>query len=112
MRQAKSSTDTHATPSPVKQRAEEFPAQSCNKLWILLLKESDSVVFFIRFRFLQLICHHHLRKTPGFSSLLLGGGIYLRQTPQACVKAPASQETGVWPGGQKIQMGMLFNHLW
>ena len=39
------------------------------------------------------------------------GGMYLRQTPQACVKAPASWETGVWPGGRTIRMGVLTNHL-
>jgi hypothetical protein len=40
------------------------------------------------------------------------GGMYLRQTPQARAKAPASWETGVWPGGHTIQMGVLTNHLW
>ncbi len=39
------------------------------------------------------------------------GGMYLRQTPQACAKAQASQETGVWPGGRTIRMGVLTNHL-
>ena len=38
-------------------------------------------------------------------------GMYLRQTPQACAKAPASWETGVWPGGRTIRMGVLTNHL-
>jgi hypothetical protein len=39
------------------------------------------------------------------------GGMYQRQTPQACAKAPASWETGDWPGGRTIQMGVLTNHL-
>ena len=30
------------------------------------------VVFIPRLRVLQLVCHHHLRQTPGLSSLLLG----------------------------------------
>ena len=40
------------------------------------------------------------------------GGMYLRQTPQACAKAQPSRETGVWPGGCTIWMGVLTNHLW
>ena len=67
------------------------------------------VVFITRLRVLQLVYRHHLRQTFGLSSLLLGG--HVCQTPQACVKAPASWETGIWPGGRTIRMGVLTNHL-
>jgi hypothetical protein len=32
-----------------------------------------ALVFVTRLRFLQLVCRHHLRQTPGLSSVLLGG---------------------------------------
>jgi hypothetical protein len=66
--------------------------------------------FLDSFQVLQCVCRHHLWQTPGLSRLLLGGGMYLRQTPQAGAKAPASLETGVWHGGRTIWMGVLSAH--
>ena len=35
----------------------------------------EALVSVTRLRFLQLVCRHHLRQTPGLSSVLLGGHV-------------------------------------
>ncbi len=50
-------------------------------------------VFFTRLRVLQLVCRHHLRQTPGLSSLLLGGHV---PTPNPSSMREGASFLGDW----------------
>jgi hypothetical protein len=63
----------------------------------------------LNFRFCHNCRHHRRQSFVAFSSFW--GGMYQLQLPPADSKGQASQAAGTWPGGRRMRMGVLTNHL-
>jgi hypothetical protein len=55
-------------------------------------------------------CHHHRRQSC-VAFLGFWGGHVSTQTPPSGFKGQASQAMGSWPGGRRMRLGVLTNHL-
>jgi hypothetical protein len=72
------------------------------------------VYLFVNFFSLNVRClhnclHHHQQSFAAFSSFW--GGHVPTPTPPSGFKRQASQAAGSWPGGRRMQMGVLYNQL-
>jgi hypothetical protein len=70
-----------------------------------------TAICFLHFRHLLPGCSYHLRHSRGLSSLLLGGARTCAKPSDQSQNGSSSTVTRVWPGGSRIWMGVLTNHL-